>query len=178
MAVDLGTGSGAIALSIAAERWPHVEVWATDVSADALAVARANLAGLGRPAPRGPPASRATGSTRCPTSCAGASTSIVSNPPYVAATEPLPAEVRRLGARAARWSPGPTGLEDIEAIVAGAPEWLPADGVLVVEIGETQGDRGAWPGARTPASRERRRCTTRPAPGRPRRRVRRPAADG
>ena len=46
--VDLGTGSGAIALSVAAERWPDVEVWATDASADALAVARANLAGLGR----------------------------------------------------------------------------------------------------------------------------------
>ena len=49
IAVDLGTGSGAIALSLAAERWPDVEVWATDVSADALAVARANLAGLGPP---------------------------------------------------------------------------------------------------------------------------------
>ena len=46
--VDLGTGSGAIALSIAAERWPDVEVWATDASADALAVARANTAALGR----------------------------------------------------------------------------------------------------------------------------------
>src|SRR5436190_21628305 len=46
--VDLGTGSGAIALAAAAERWPDVEVWATDASPDALAVARANLAGLGR----------------------------------------------------------------------------------------------------------------------------------
>ena len=32
VAVDLGTGSGAIALSLAAERWPHIEVWATDAS--------------------------------------------------------------------------------------------------------------------------------------------------
>src|SRR5688500_6955983 len=48
IAVDLGTGSGAIALSLAAEHWPHVEVWASDASADALAVARANLAALGR----------------------------------------------------------------------------------------------------------------------------------
>ena len=43
--VDLGTGSGAIALSIVAER-PRVRVWATDASDDALAVAGANLAGL------------------------------------------------------------------------------------------------------------------------------------
>src|SRR5688500_3110506 len=48
LAADLGTGSGAIALAMAAERWPHVQVWATDLSADALAVARANLAALGR----------------------------------------------------------------------------------------------------------------------------------
>src|SRR4051794_36829910 len=44
--VDLGTGTGAIALSIAVER-PRTEVVATDVSGDALALARANVAGLG-----------------------------------------------------------------------------------------------------------------------------------
>ena len=50
-AVDLGTGSGAIALALAVER-DAVDVWASDVSADALAVARANLAGIGRAARR------------------------------------------------------------------------------------------------------------------------------
>ena len=43
---DLGTGSGALALALASEL-PDAEVWATDVSDDALAVARANFAGAG-----------------------------------------------------------------------------------------------------------------------------------
>ena len=48
---DLGTGSGAIALALAVELEPrHPTVWATDVSEDALAVAGANLAGIGRAA--------------------------------------------------------------------------------------------------------------------------------
>ena len=64
---------------------------------------------------------------------------IVSNPPYVAADDPLPPEVADWEPRAAL-VPGPTGLEAIEVIVAGAPEWLAPGGTLVVEIGETQGD--------------------------------------
>ena len=48
---DLGTGSGAIALSLVTEL-ADAEVWATDASADALAVARANLAGTGSAAAR------------------------------------------------------------------------------------------------------------------------------
>ncbi|MST34669.1 methyltransferase, partial [Acidimicrobiaceae bacterium USS-CC1] len=44
VAADLGTGSGAIALSLVAEH-PDVQVWATDASAEALDVARANAAG-------------------------------------------------------------------------------------------------------------------------------------
>ncbi|MDP1805853.1 MAG: peptide chain release factor N(5)-glutamine methyltransferase, partial [Acidimicrobiales bacterium] len=136
--VDLGTGSGAIALSLAAERWPHVEVWATDVSADALAVARANLAGLGR---RSSVVRVVEGDwyAALPDDLRGRVDVIISNPPYVAATDALPTEV-------ADWEPtsalvpGPSGLEDIEVIVAGAMEWLTADGTLVVEIGEGQGE--------------------------------------
>lgn len=135
-AVDLGTGSGAIALSIAAERWPHVEVWATDFSNDALAVARANLAGLGR---RASVVRLAEGDwfDALPDDLRGRVDVVVSNPPYVAESDPLPEEV-------ARWEPldalipGPSGLEAIERIVAEAPAWLAPAGVLVVEIGETQ----------------------------------------
>jgi release factor glutamine methyltransferase len=137
VAVDLGTGSGAIALSLAGECWPHVEVWATDASADALAVARANLAGLGR---RASAVRLAEGDWygALPTDLHGRVDVVVSNPPYVAATDPLPAEV-------AEWEPadalvsGPTGLEAIEVVVGQAPTWLAEGGTLVVEIGETQG---------------------------------------
>ncbi len=134
---DLGTGSGAIAFSIAAER-RTAQVWATDVSAEALDVARNNLAGLGAPGAR---VTLAEGSwfEALPETLQGAFDLVVSNPPYVAAADDLPAEV-------ADWEPagalvpGPTGLEAIEHLVAAAPPWLARPGVLVVEIGMTQGD--------------------------------------
>jgi release factor glutamine methyltransferase len=135
--VDLGTGSGVIALSLAHER-PGVEVWATDASPGALDVARANLAGVGRAATR---VSLAEGSwfAALPPALRGALDVVVSNPPYVATGDPLPPEV-------AAWEPkealvsGPTGLEAIEAILRDAPEWLRPRGAVVLEIGETQGD--------------------------------------
>lgn len=137
VAVDLGTGSGAIALSLAAERWPHVEVWATDASAEALAVARANLAGLGR---RAAVVRLLEGDWfgALPDDLRGRIDVIVSNPPYVAEDEPLPPQVADWEPREAL-VPGPTGLEDIERIVVEAPSWLTDVGALVVEIGETQG---------------------------------------
>ena len=137
LAVDLGTGSGAIALALAVE-WAGIEVWATDVSPDALAVAQANLAGLGR---MGDGVRLVEGSwyEALPPELAGVVDVIVSNPPYVAEFEvdDLPDEVRR-------WEPlealvsGPTGLEDIERIVAEAPVWLARPGSLLVEIAPHQ----------------------------------------
>jgi release factor glutamine methyltransferase len=138
LAADLGTGSGAIALSLAAELPPgSVEVWATDVSSDALAVARANLAGLGRP---GAAVRVAHGSWfgALPPDLEGRLDLVVSNPPYVAAHEELPREV-------VAWEPhgalvsGPTGLEAVAEVVAGAARWLAPGGSVVVEVGETQG---------------------------------------
>ena len=141
LAVDLGTGSGAIALAIAAERWPHVEVWATDRSPDALAVAGANLAGLGR---RAAVVRLAEGDwfEALPEDLRGRIDVVVSNPPYVATDDPLPPEVADWEPREAL-VPGETGLEAIEQIVRTAPGWLRPDGVLVVEIGETQGEATA-----------------------------------
>ena len=137
VAVDLGTGSGAIALSLAVERWPHIEVWATDASPDALSVARATLAGLGR---RASVIRLVEGDwfAALPAALQGRVDVIVSNPPYVAAGDVLPPEV-------AGWEPtdallaGADGLDDLRRIVADAPRWLAPGGVLVSEIGETQG---------------------------------------
>ena len=139
--VDLGTGSGAIALSVALEA-PRARVWGTDRSPDALAVARANLAGMGgRVAPR---VRLVEGDwyDALPGELRGGVDLIVSNPPYVAAGEPLPAEV-------AEWEPagalvaGPTGLEDVARILAGAPSWLRRPGAVVVEIAPHQAEAAA-----------------------------------
>ncbi len=137
--VDLGTGSGAIALSMAAELpLAGIEIWATDASTDALEVARANLAGLGRPATN---VRLAQGSWygALPNDLRGRIDVVVSNPPYVATADTLDDSVRL-------WEPssallaGPDGLDDIEVIVADATSWLRPGGALVVEIGSAQGD--------------------------------------
>jgi release factor glutamine methyltransferase len=137
VAVDLGTGSGAIAVALVVE-WAGIEVWATDSSADALAVARINLAGLGRLATD---VRVVEGSwfDALPAELAGTVDVVVTNPPYVAESEvdDLPDEVRL-------WEPidalvaGPTGLEDIAQIVAEAPMWLAQPGSLLVEIAPQQ----------------------------------------
>jgi release factor glutamine methyltransferase len=135
---DLGTGCGAIALVLASEL-PDVQVWATDRSADALAVARANLAGTAGAATR---VRVAAGDwfEALPDEQRGRFRLIVSNPPYVAEAEvaALPPEVAGYEPAAALVS-GPTGLEAIERLVAGAPEYLePGAGTLVVEVAPHQ----------------------------------------
>lgn len=135
--IDLGCGSGAIALSVAQER-SGTEVHAVDRSPGAVAVTRANLTGLGI---AGATVHVHHGSwfAPLPGELAGRVSVVASNPPYVAAADDLPAAV-------ADWEPaealvpGPTGLEAVEVILAEAPRWLVDGGALVVEIGETQGD--------------------------------------
>jgi release factor glutamine methyltransferase len=139
--VDLGTGSGAIALAIAAERWPDVEVWATDVSPEALAVARANSAGLGR---RGSVVRVAEGGwfAALPDELRGTFDVVVANPPYVPDAAPVPRQVRDHEPALALYGGG-DGLDHVRTIVAGAREWLRPGGTLVVEIGDDQGEAAA-----------------------------------
>jgi len=136
--VDLGTGSGAIALSLAAELpLGSATVWATDASLDALDVARANVAGLGRP---GVHVRVAAGSwfAALPGELRGAVDLVVSNPPYVAPHDEVDEIVRAWEPAEALWS-GHDGLDAIREIVAGAASWLRPGGGLVLEIGAGQG---------------------------------------
>jgi release factor glutamine methyltransferase len=130
---DLGTGSGAIAASLACER-AGTEIWATDLSANALAVARRNVTALGKAAER-VRFGRGWWFHALPSDLRGRVDVVVSNPPYIAEMEmvDLPEEVRR-------WEPelallaGPSGLDHIAAILAEAPAWLARPGALLLEI--------------------------------------------
>ena len=133
LAADLGCGSGAIGLSLAAECL-DVEVICTDVSAEALAVASANLAGLGRPAQR---VRLAEGSwyEALPLDLRGRFDVLVSNPPYIAAGGRLPPEITEHEPPVALYS-GPTGMEATQEILAGAPDWLAPGGAAVLEMAD------------------------------------------
>lgn len=128
--LDLGTGSGAIALSVAHER-PDAAVTATDVSAAALAVAKRNAARLGLQN-----LCFIEGSWFDPLADSRFGV-IASNPPYVAAGDPALAALAH-EPRAALVA-GTDGLAAIEAIVSAAPGHLEPGGWLVVEHGAAQG---------------------------------------
>jgi len=130
---DLGTGSGAVALSIASER-PLATVMATDVLGPALAVAvkNAQAHGLENVWFRRGNWFAALGADRFDM--------IVSNPPYIAANDP------HLQQGDLRFEPPPAlasgedGLDAIREIIAGAPEHLVPGGWLLLEHGWDQGE--------------------------------------
>jgi release factor glutamine methyltransferase len=138
LAVDLGTGSGAIALALATER-PKLEVWGTDASAEALAVASANLAGLGR-AGRRVRLVEGDWFAALPDDLRGRIDVLVTNPPYVAEHEmpELPADVREWEPELALVSGGPAGLDDVAEILAEAPTWLARPASILVEMAPHQ----------------------------------------
>jgi release factor glutamine methyltransferase len=107
--VDVGTGSGAVALALKDER-PDLDVVGTDTSADALAVARANAARLGLDV------AFVLGDLLAG---AGAVDAVVSNPPYVEDSAPLAPEIARHEPAAALYA-GADGLTVIRRLVAAA----------------------------------------------------------
>jgi release factor glutamine methyltransferase len=131
--LDLGTGSGAIALALKAE-WPAAEITATDVSAEALALARSNGERLGLELSwRLGPWYAALPGERFDV--------IVSNPPYLAENDPhlpaLQAEPRQALVA------GPGGLEALCSIAQGATRHLEPGGVLLLEHGADQSSKVA-----------------------------------
>ncbi len=133
--LDVGTGGGCIALSVAYEV-PGARVWATDISDEALALARENVQELG------------LGNViflpgylyeAVPSELAGNLDVIVSNPPYVTASEyeELQPEVREYEPAGALLA-GDDGMEFQKRLLDGAPDWLRAGGVLVLEGSPSQ----------------------------------------
>jgi release factor glutamine methyltransferase len=130
-AVDLGTGSGAIALSLAKER-PEWLVTATDLSEEALAVARANATALSLDRVQ-----FLQGSWFAPLS-GRTFDIIVSNPPYVAADDPAMRDPALRHEPRGALSPGADAMTSLRAIIRAAPDYLERDGWLLLEHGATQ----------------------------------------
>jgi release factor glutamine methyltransferase len=137
--VDVGTGCGPIALSVAAEV-PDARVFATEISGAARGWCLRNLARTGLrvtllPGDLFDPLHPALG---------GAVDCVVSNPPYIAEDEfgTLPDEVRKFEPRDAL-NGGPDGLDLVMRLLEEVPRWLAVGGWLVLEVGPDQAEKVA-----------------------------------
>lgn len=132
--VDLCTGSGALALALK-HAFPGATVLATDISQEAIDLAMENRLHTGLNV------HFAVGDLfdPLPASLPGEVDLLVANPPYITKADfaDLPEEVRREPEVALL--AGPTGVEVIQRIGASAASWLRPGGVVICEIGETQG---------------------------------------
>lgn len=129
--LDLGTGSGAIALALKSSR-PLTQAWATDASADALVVAQTNAEALGlNVCFRLGHWLAAVQGERFDL--------ILSNPPYIETNDPHLAKLQHepLSALAS----GPDGLDDLRHLIAEAPSFLLPGGWLLLEHGHDQARR-------------------------------------
>ena len=129
--LDLGTGSGAVALALQHAR-PDATVWAVDASEDALAVARANAARL----QLGVQFIASDWLNAVDVQHTGRFDLIVSNPPYVADGDPHLAALTHEPLQAL--TSGPDGLDDIRQIITQAPACLTPGGWLLLEHGWDQ----------------------------------------
>lgn len=129
--LDLGTGSGAIALAIQSQR-PDAQVWAVDQSAEAIAVAQANGQRLQLPV------QWLVGNWFEPVHAAklGPFDVIVSNPPYIEPDDPHLPALKHEPIEALVSSE--LGLHDIRAIARAAPDYLHPQGQLLLEHGWDQ----------------------------------------
>ena len=134
--VDVGTGSGCLALAVKHVR-PDIHVIATDISSKALQLARANAERLTLHVDF----CKGDGLAALGTSIRGSVTMILTNPPYVAEAEwpDLPTDVRDHEPKSALVMRD--GLEMYRHLASEASGWLAPSGVLVAEIGELQGAR-------------------------------------
>ncbi len=137
--VDLGTGSGVIGLALASELpLASVEVWLTDISNDALDVARANLAGLGL-VDGDVHIAQGDWFSAMPSELKNSFDLIISNPPYIAVYDAsVESVVRDYEPHLALYA-GNDGMDAHRQIISQAGEWLVARGLLVLEIGHEQG---------------------------------------
>ncbi|MEZ5414380.1 MAG: peptide chain release factor N(5)-glutamine methyltransferase [Opitutaceae bacterium] len=132
--LDLGTGTGAIALALATH-WPEAQVLATDVSTDALALAQENVGQVGL----GGRVQLLQSDWYQQLPADARFDLIVSNPPYLSdrETDETLVEVKNFEPRIAL-TPGGQGLESIQRIIAGAPAHLNEGGLLAMETGIAQ----------------------------------------
>ena len=132
VAVDIATGSGAIALALAAEVRGS-EVWGVDISADAAGLGRLNARRLGLDNVH-----FATGDmlAALPRALRGAVQVVTIHPPYVARHEvrTLPVEIRRFEPRHTLTDGSDDGLGLVRRIADDAPAWLRPGGFVLIEI--------------------------------------------
>jgi len=137
VAVDLGTGSGNLAIALK-ERFPGADVHATDISLEALDLARANAVANGAEIEFHDGDLFAA----LPAELAGKVDLIISNPPYIATGEraDLAPDVRDHEPDVALFA-GDDGLDVLRRILTESSAWLAPAGLLACEIAESQGDQ-------------------------------------
>ena len=129
--LDLGTGSGCIAITLKLEN-PSLQIVASDISPQALAIAQENAEALGADV-------AFALSDAFTTFKAGTFDVIVTNPPYIGNKEPLAPELTDFEPHGALFA-GPTGLEFYQRLAKDASLYLVPNGLILMEVGYQQAE--------------------------------------